>query len=155
MLLPITGNESKIDRCYGANSTTNSSSKDISNVNNDNNMSFTQKLTVPALQQNDIESELAVPLKDSEDTDIEPPLKKKCSMEMVATSQSLGEPSNKATPAITRLKSSCSTPLASKSFIANLSTPDTPYGQIFCDQPVTPETKKRWKKYVLNSIYWK
>lgn len=67
-------------------------------------------------------------------------------------SQSLREPPNKVTPAIARLKSSCSTPIASSSFIANLTTPETPYGQIFCDkdQPVSPETRKRWKKYVYN-----
>lgn len=108
--------------------------------------SFTQKLTIPALP--DVESDLAVPLKDTED-DVEPPLKKKCSVEMmIPASQTAGEPICKLTPAIARLKSSCLTPVASKSFIENLKTPDTPYGQIFCDHPVTPETKKKWKKYV-------
>lgn len=114
--------------------------------------SFTQKLTIPALQENDFESELAVPLKDTED-DSEPPLKKKYSIEMIIpTSQPLGEHADKLTPAIARLKSTYSTPVASKSFIDNLKTPDTPYGQIFCDNPVTPETKKNWKKYVSKFI---
>lgn len=102
------------------------------------------------MPENDAESELAVPLKDTED-DIEPPIKKRCSMEiMIPTSQAIVEPSNKCTPAIARLRSTCSTPIASKSFLDNLKTPETPYGQIFCDQPVTPETKKKWKKYVYN-----
>lgn len=112
---------------------------------------MTQKLTVPALQDNDnLDSELlAVPLKDTED-DIEPPPKRKCSTEIIIpTSQTRGENSKICTPAIARLKSSCSTPVASKSFIDNLKTPDTPYGQVFYDHPVTPETKKKWKKYVL------
>lgn len=69
---------------------------------------------------------------------------------MVPTSQVLDSPSNKYKPAIARLRSSCSTPVASKSFIENLKTPDTPYGQIFYNDPVTPETKKKWKKYVPN-----
>lgn len=112
------------------------------------NESFTQNATVPTVQENDVESELAVPLKDTED-DIEPPMKKKCSVEIIVpTTQPLREHVNKLTPAITRLKSTCSTPLASKSFIENLKTPETPYGQIFCDKPVTPETKKNWKKYM-------
>jgi hypothetical protein len=104
------------------------------------------------LPENDSESELAVPLKDTED-DIEPPIKKRCSMEMMSpTSKALVEPSSKFTPAIARLRSSCTTPIASKSFMDNLKTPETPYGQIFCDQPVTPETKKKWKQYVYNFI---
>lgn len=116
-------------------------------MHNDSNGSFTQKLTIVASQENDVESELAVPLKDTEDN-IEPPQKKKCSMKiMVPTSQILD------TPAIARLKSTYSTPVASKSFIDNLKTPDTPYGQIFHDHPVTPETKKKWKKYVYYIIY--
>lgn len=130
------------------NSTVGSSSRNISDIHEGSNTSFTQKLTVPALAENDLESELAIPLKDTED-DIEPPLKKKCSMEiMIPTSQIVEEPVNKCTPAIARIKSSCLTPIASQSFIDNLKTPDTPYGQIFYDQPVTPETKKKWKKYV-------
>ncbi|XP_027851620.2 DNA topoisomerase 2-binding protein 1-B isoform X1 [Aphis gossypii] len=129
-------------------STFPSSSKVKNDINNDSSTSFTQKLTILAIQENDIDSELAVPLKDTED-DIEPPLKKKCSMEiMVPTSQVLDSPSNKYKPAIARLRSSCSTPVASKSFIENLKTPDTPYGQIFYNDPVTPETKKKWKKWV-------
>lgn len=112
------------------------------------NESFTQNATVPTVQENDVESELAVPLKDTEDN-FEPPMKKTCSMEIVVpTTQPSREYINKLTPAITRLKSTCSTPLASKSFIENLKTPETPYGQIFCDKPVTPETKKKWKKYI-------
>lgn len=113
----------------------------------DSNASFTQKLTTVALQDNDVESELAVPLIDTEDK-IEPPQKKKCSMgTIVPTSQQLNSVS-KCTPAITGLKSTYSTPIASKSFIDNLKTPNTPYGQIFHDYPVMPETKKNWKKYV-------
>jgi len=69
---------------------------------------------------------------------------------MIPASQVLDSPSNKYKPAIARLRSSCSTPIASKSFIENLKTPDTPYGQIFYNDPVTPETKKKWKKYVTN-----
>lgn len=119
-----------------------------SSVCNENNVSFTQKLTIVSVQENDVESELAVPLKDTAD-DIEPPQKKKCSMEMmVSASHPLGDTVNKCTPAIARLKSTCLTPVASKSFIESLKTPDTPYGQIFYDNPVSPETKKRWKKYV-------
>ena len=127
-----------------------STSKVKNETHNDSSTSFTQKLTILAMQENDVDSELAIPLKDTED-DIEPPLKKKCSMEiMIPTSQVLSSPSNKFKPAIARLKSNCSTPVASKSFIDNLKTPETPYGQIFCDEPVTPETKKKWKKYVHN-----
>lgn len=118
--------------------------------NSSNNMSFTQKHTVPIIQENEVESELAVPLQDTEE-DVEPPLKKKCSIEtMIPNSQGLGEHFNKCTPAIARLKSTstCTTPVASNSFIENLKTPDTPYGQIFYDHPVTADTKKKWKKYV-------
>lgn len=124
---------------------------EVKNENHDNSStSFTQKLTILAMQENDVDSELAIPLKDTED-DIEPPLKKKCSLEiMIPTSQVLSSPSNKYKPAIARLKSSCSTPVASNSFIENLKTPDTPYGQIFYNNPVTPDTKKKWKKYVHN-----
>ncbi|XP_025419492.1 DNA topoisomerase 2-binding protein 1 isoform X2 [Sipha flava] len=130
------------------NSAASSSSRNISIVRNDSNTSFTQKLTIIALPENDSESELAVPLKDTED-DIEPPIKKRCSMEMMSpTSKALVEPSSKFTPAIARLRSSCTTPIASKSFMDNLKTPETPYGQIFCDQPVTPETKKKWKQWI-------
>jgi len=126
--------------------TVTSSSRVKNENHNDRSSSFTQKLTILAIQENDVDSELAVPLKDTED-DTEPPLKKKCSMEiMIPTSQVLITPSNKCEPAITRLKSSCSTPVASNSFIENLKTPDTPYGQIFQNHPVTPETKKKWKK---------
>lgn len=121
-------------------------------MQNDSNASFTQKLTMVTLQENDVESELAVPLKDTE-YNIEPPQKKKCSMEIIdPTSQQLDSVS-KCTPAITSLKSTSSTPIASKSFIDNLKTPNTPYGQIFHDNPVTPETKKTWKKYVFYFIY--
>lgn len=98
------------------------------------------------MPENDTESELAVPLKDTED-DIEPPIKKRCSVDMIPISQALVEPS-KCTPAIARLKSTCSTPIASKSLMDDLKTPDTPYGQIFCDEPVSAETKKNWKRYV-------
>ncbi|XP_016659700.1 DNA topoisomerase 2-binding protein 1-A isoform X2 [Acyrthosiphon pisum] len=90
----------------------------------------------------------AIPLKDTEDG-IEPPLKKKCSVEiMIPTSQVLGLPSNKNDIEIALLKSSCSTPVASNSFIENLKTPETPYGQILYYDPVTPETKKEWKKSI-------
>lgn len=124
-------------------STIASTSRNKSEIHNNSSSSFTQKLTILAIQENDTESDLAIPLKDTED-DIEPPLKKKCSMEIIVpTSQA-------CTPAIARLKSNCSTPLASKSFIENLNTPDTPYGQIFYNHPVSPETKKKWKKYVHN-----
>lgn len=127
-----------------------STSRNISKIHNDSHSSLTQKLTVPALQDNDLESELlAVPLKDTED-DLEPPPKKKCSTEIIIpATQSFGEMSKICTPAITRLKSTCSTPIASKSFIDSMKTPDTPYGQVFYDHPVTPETKKKWKKYVV------
>jgi len=131
-------------------STVASTSKVKNESHNNSSTSFTQKLTILAMQENDVDSELAIPLKDTED-DIEPPLKKKCSLEiMIPTSQVLGSPSNKIKPAIARLKSSCSTPVASNSFIENLKTPETPYGQIFYNDPVTPETKKKWKKYVHN-----
>lgn len=144
MFIFLSGNESLL-----RNSITNLSSKSMNCSGS--NASFTQKPTIVALQDNDLDSELAVPLKDTED-DIEPPPKKKCSMEiMVPTLEPLGESLNKFTPAIARLKSTCLTPVASKSFLDNLKTPDTPYGQIFYDHPVTPETKKKWKKYVLNS----
>lgn len=127
-----------------------STPRNISRIHNESHSSLTQNMTVPALQDNDLDSELAVPLKDTED-DIEPPPKKKCSMEIIIpASQTLGEPSKICTPAIARLKSTCSTPVASKSFLDNLKTPETPYGQVFCDNPVTPETKKKWKKYVFN-----
>jgi len=129
-------------------STVASTSKVKNETHNNSSTSFTQKLTILAMQDNDVDSELALPLKDTED-DIEPPLKKKCSVE-IPTSQVLCSPSNKYKPAIARLKSSCSTPVASNSFIQNLKTPETPYGQIFYDDPVTPETKKKWKKYVHN-----
>lgn len=127
------------------------STSEVKNENHNNSStSFTQKLTILAMQENDVDSELAIPLKDTED-DIEPPLKKKCSLEiMIPTSQVLRSPSNKYKPAIARLKSSCSTPVASNSFIENLKTPETPYGQIFYNDPVTPDTKKKWKKYVHN-----
>jgi len=127
------------------------STSEVKNENHNNSStSFTQKLTILAMQENDVDSELAIPLKDTED-DIEPPLKKKCSLEiMIPTSQVLSSPSNKYKPAIARLKSSCSTPVASNSFIENLKTPETPYGQIFYNDPVTPDTKKKWKKYVHN-----
>lgn len=129
-------------------STVASTSKVKNESHNNSSTSFTQKLTILAMQENDVDSELAIPLKDTED-DIEPPLKKKCSVE-IPTSQCLGSPSNKFKPAIARLKSSCSTPVASNSLIENLKTPETPYGQIFYNDPVTPETKKKWKKYVQN-----
>lgn len=133
------------------NYTVASSSKSLSEIH-DCSTSFTQKLTVPALTGNDLESELAIPLKDTEE-DIEPPSKKKCSLEIMnPTSQVIGEPIKKCTPAIARLKSSCLTPVASQSFIDNLKTPETPYGQIFYDQPVSPETKKNWKKYVYTTL---
>lgn len=127
-----------------------STSRNISRTLNNSHSSLTQKLTVPVAQDDDTESELlAIPLKDTED-DIEPPPKKKCSTEiMIPATQSFGEVSIKCTPAIARLKSTCSTPVASKSLIDNLKTPDTPYGQVFYDHPVSPETKKKWKKYVL------
>lgn len=98
------------------------------------------------MQENDTDSELAVPLKDTEE-DIEPPLKKKCSMEIINYASHLVEPANKLTPTIARLKSSISTPVASNSFMENIKTPNTPYGQIFSEKPVSSETKKRWKKY--------
>lgn len=98
------------------------------------------------MQENDTESELAVPLKDTEE-DIEPPLKKKCSMEINNYASHLVEPTNKLTPTAARLKSSISTPIASNSFMENLKTPDTPYGQFLSENPVSSETKKRWKKY--------
>jgi len=69
---------------------------------------------------------------------------------IVPTTQTLREHMNKLTPTIARLKSTCSTPVASKSFIENLKTPETPYGQIFFDNPVTPNTKKNWKRYMSN-----
>lgn len=96
-----------------------------------------------------MESELAIPLKDTED-DIEPPMKKKCSMEMkMSITQASREPKNKLTPVIAQLKSTCSTPVASTSFINNLKTPETPYGQIMLhNNPVSQETKKNWKKYI-------
>ncbi|KAL4096856.1 hypothetical protein QTP88_021734 [Uroleucon formosanum] len=129
-------------------STVASTSKVKNEGHNNSSTSFTQKLTILALQENDVDSELAMPLKDTED-DIEPPPKKKCSVEiMIPTSQVLDSPSNKYKPAIARLKSSCSTPVASNSFIENLKTPETPYGQIFYNDPVTPETKKKWKKWI-------
>lgn len=137
-----------------SNVTVASSSRSFTDKrNSSNNMSFTQKHTVPIIQENEIDSELAVPLQDTEDTEdnVEPPLKKKCSLEMmISNSQVLGEHVNKCTPAMARLKSSstCTTPVASNSFIENLKTPDTPYGQIFYDHPVTADTKKKWKKYV-------
>jgi len=65
---------------------------------------------------------------------------------MIPTSQVLCSPSNKCKPEITPLKSSCSTPVDSNSFITNLKTPETPYGQILTDP--TPEKKKELKKYV-------
>ncbi|XP_008182892.1 DNA topoisomerase 2-binding protein 1-A-like [Acyrthosiphon pisum] len=90
----------------------------------------------------------AIPLKDTEDG-IEPPLKKKCSVEiMIPTSQVLGLPTNKNDIEIALLKSSCSTPVDSNSFVKNLKTPETPYGQILYYDPVTPETKKEWKKSI-------
>lgn len=139
---PLANNSSLMD------STIASTSKEKNESHNNSSTSFTQKLTILALQENDVDSELAMPLKDTED-DIEPPPKKKCSVEiMIPTSQVLGSPSNKFKPAIARLKTSCSTPVASNSFIENLKTPETPYGQIFYNDPVTPETKKKWKKYV-------
>jgi len=131
-------------------STVASTSEVKNEIHNNSSTSFTQKLTILAMQENDVDSELAIPLKDTED-DIEPPLKKKCSVEiMIPTSQVLSSPSSKYKPAIARLKSSCSTPVASNSFIENLKTPETPYGQIFYNDPVTPDTKKKWKKYVHN-----
>lgn len=102
------------------------------------------------MQENDIKSEIAVPLKDSY---FESQQKKNYSVEMILpTSQLLEEPANKLTPALVRLKSTFSTPVASKSFMDNLKTPETPYGQIFCDNPVTPQTKKNWKRYFFKSV---
>jgi len=141
---PSANNSSLMD------STVASTSEVKNEIHNNSSTSFTQKLTILAMQENDVDSELAIPLKDTED-DIEPPLKKKCSLEiMIPTSQVLSSPSNKYKPAIARLKSSCSTPVASNSFIENLKTPEPPYGQIFYNDPVTPDTKKKWKKYVHN-----
>ncbi|VVC42889.1 Hypothetical protein CINCED_3A021690 [Cinara cedri] len=127
-------------------SPTTSTPRNISRICKDSNTSFTQKLTVPAMQENCTESELAVPLKDTDD-EIKPPLKKKCSMEMINPTSQLLEPVNK-TPVLASQQSSPSTPLASKSFMDNLSNPRSPYGQIFYDKLVPDETKKKWRNWI-------
>ncbi|XP_050524505.1 DNA topoisomerase 2-binding protein 1-B [Daktulosphaira vitifoliae] len=140
------GNETIADKSSIIDTTATTSTKSLSRSQNDFERSITPKLTNPETLQKDLESELAIPLQDTED--FEPPLKKKCSIEMNLTPKTIVDDKLSPISMRTRLKSSCLTPVVSGNFMANLKTPDTPYGQVFYEDSVTPETKKRWKKWV-------
>ncbi|XP_050425063.1 DNA topoisomerase 2-binding protein 1 isoform X2 [Adelges cooleyi] len=140
------GNETLTGKSTVVDITTNTSSRNLSQLQNLTDVSLTPRVTNSEALEKEIESELAVPLQDTED--FEPPTKKKCSIEMNPTPKAFAEDRSTPIGLRARPKSSCLTPVASGSYMTNLKTPDTPYGQVFYEHSVTPETKKRWKKWV-------